>query len=459
MKKLLITILISTLYFNLQAQEGKWSGELKFGTNKLEMIFNITKEGANYHSTISVPIQGVKELKMDSTYFSNDSLYISNKKLNMSYTGLYRDTVYEGKFSQNGMKFNLNLCRVNSNESGELKRPQTPKPPYPYKEEEIEFKNKIDGNTLSGTLTTPNGKGKFPVVVLVSGSGAQNRDEELFGHKPFLVLADFLTRNGVAVLRYDDRGVGKSDKTEKVPTTADLAYDAQAAMEYLNKRKEFSKIGVAGHSEGGLIAFMLAGEKGYKRPDFIISMAGTGVSGREILLKQQEDAMKKIGVPDMTIKQAIAQNSAIFTLIRESEQLDSTLVKSIKDSLTKFIPAGMNSAAAQKQIEKIVKEYTSPWLYFFSKYEPQKAISSIRIPVLAINGTLDTQVDANQNLTAIESALKGGKNKRYSIKYMDGLNHLFQTAKSGDINEYAQIEETMATEFMESVLAWINEIK
>ena len=319
-----------------------------------------------------------------------------------------KDGKLDGTFTQNGMSLPLVLTKGVS----EVNRPQTPQPPFPYQTEEVTFRNEKDGATLAGTLTWPVGydpksKKKPLVALFVTGSGQENRDEEVFEHKPFLVIADYLARQGIATLRYDDRATGASTGGDvRNATSEDFACDAAAGLEYLRNRKTFDKTGIIGHSEGGLIAFML-GAQG--KTDFVVSLAGPGVKGDTLLAAQNNRLLMLSGMP------------ATMTV----EKLRS-----------------------QQEVQQ------SPWIKWFIDYDPSADIAAIRCPVFALNGSYDCQVISSQNLSAIERMLP--KSKKNLIKEYPGLNHLFQHCTTGIVNEYRQIEETISPEVLSDIATWIK---
>jgi pimeloyl-ACP methyl ester carboxylesterase len=338
---------------------------------------------------------------------------------------------FTGKLTQYGMEFPMALTR------GEIpiaKRPQEPVKPYPYREEQVVFKNEKAGIRLAGTLTLPQGNGPFPAVVLVSGSGYQDRNEELMEHKPFLVIADALTRSGIAVLRYDDRGVGESEGSTQDNTTQDLSYDAQAALHYLKSRHEISHAGIAGHSEGGAIAFIVAARE--PECDFVISLAGPGVSGDKVLSSQQRAIYSTSGIPAAQVEQIVAANRALFDIILASEENDAALRAKIE--------------AMMPGQEAAVDQLLDTWMYHFIKYDPREDIAAVKVPLLALNGTKDVQVICDLNLNAI-----GAANPNAKIVKFDGLNHLFQHCTTGLPTEYGNIEETIAPEVIDEIVGFI----
>ena len=458
MKKLLLSIMLITLVtIGAKAQSvNNWKGILNMGNTKMDLYFKILDTNGKYTSTLSVPIQNLKDFPMDSTIYEHGNLRIVNNQLGMNYSGIFQkeSNEFKGKFSQGGMSFDMNLTQVNGVE--QRKFPQEPKAPYPYNEEDVEFVNSVEGNKLSGTLTYPKGEGKFPAVILISGSGSQDRNETILGHKPFLVIADYLTRNGIIVLRYDDRGVGGSEVPKNIAstTTENIAMDAQAALDFLKNRKDVSQVGVIGHSEGGTIAFILASKE--NTPDFIISMAGTGLKGSEILLKQQKDIYTIMGLSSDMINSNYEMNNKIYQMIDSTDKIDDNFRTEIINILSKssLIP----SNTPEKDLQNMANQVLSPWMRFFIKHNPMGNIEKITIPVLAINGTKDVQVSAKENLSAIEEGLKKAGNKNYQIVSMDGLNHLFQPCQTGLIQEYGTIETTIDPSVLLTIKDWIKKI-
>jgi alpha/beta superfamily hydrolase len=350
----------------------------------------------------------------------------------------------------------------NAIEKIELKRPQEPVKPYPYYSEEVTIENKIANITLAGTLTLPTKEGKYPVVVLITGSGPQNRDEELMGHKPFLVLSDYLTRNGIAVLRCDDRGTFASKGNFAKATTFDFATDVEAEVNYLKTRKDIDTkhIGLIGHSEGGIIAPIVAVKD--KDLIFIVLMAGTGVSGSDLLLRQQEAIGKASGMKDEDLKIVAELNAHIYKMVDEIQNTDT-----LKSKITNYLLAKSKELPDLKIPEgKTVNDFIdmqlaqliTPWMLNFIRYNPAPMLEKVKCAVLAINGDKDLQVDSKINLPAIENALKKGGNKKYTIKELPGLNHLFQECKTGLPSEYASIEQTISPVALQTIANWIKQI-
>jgi pimeloyl-ACP methyl ester carboxylesterase len=317
----------------------------------------------------------------------------------------------------------------------------------------VEYINPTSGLKLAGTLTIPETEKRAPAVILISGSGAQDRDETIFEHKPFWVLADFLTRNGIAVLRVDDRGVGSSEGNIQDVTSEDFAEDVSTGIEFLKNKVgiDHTKIGLIGHSEGGLIAPIVAN----KRDDvsFLVLLAGPGIRGEEILYQQNEMALKAAGMNDDVIQQNYKLQETIFNIVLT--EIDSA---KRMDRLQRTYTGGMYpmmNEERKKAIDSRVDAVNTPWFRFFLTYDPYPALSEIKIPVLALNGDKDVQVPAETNLTAIENALTEAENKNFKILKLENINHLLQTANTGAISEYGEIEETISPKVLEIIKDWI----
>lgn len=448
MQRLIFTLLfltVSTAAFT-QNITGAWGGVLKVQDMQLRLVFNVTKSGNAYTSTLDSPDQGAKGIPVSSTSFENSTLKIAVASAGIQYEGtLGPDSTITGTFKQAGQSFPLNLTK----QRAEVKvlRPQEPVKPYPYSEEDVTFENKGASITLAGTLTLPKKEGIFPVVVLISGSGPQNRNEELMGHKPFLVLSDYLTRNGIAVLRFDDRGVGKSTGSFKTATSADFATDVEAAIEYLKTRTEINKkkIGLIGHSEGGVIAPMVAANS--KDVAFIVLMAGTGVPGDEILLAQQTLIGRASGFDSATLAESEKINRKGFELIKSS-----TDVEKLKTDLAALL---RQNNVPENAVSSAVAQTTTPWMLYFIRHNPATVLQKVKCPVLALNGSNDLQVP-KENLMAIKKALTKGGNKHVTTKELPGLNHLFQESKTGAPTEYATIEQTISPVALTELLTWLQ---
>jgi uncharacterized protein len=439
---------------------GNWLGTLSFSGVAVRLIVKITVDSSGKPvSTLDSPDQGAKDIPVEQTGFQNGHLSLTAKSIGGGLEGdLAEDkTMIQAKWTQGGMSLPLELKRTDS--IPQLNRPQEPKPPFPYDEREVTYENKDAGVTLAGTLTLPRTGGPFPVVLLITGSGAQNRNEELMGHKPFLVLADYLTRRGIAVLRVDDRGVGQSTGKFKECTSLDFLSDVLAGVAYLKTVKEIDphKIGLIGHSEGGMIAPLAA----VKSPDvaFIVLMAGPGIPGDQLLALQQALIEKAQGISD----DVISKNSKIQeqVLAVAKSPLDSAAAAAkihqiIKDGIAQMTEEEKKQPAyAPEMVEVSVQQVLSPWFRYFMGYDPRPILEKVKCPVLAINGEKDLQVPPKQDLPAIEQALKKAGNSDVTVKELPGLNHLFQTATTGSPDEYVKIEETISPSALSTIGNWI----
>ena len=460
MKKLLLflLVLVSTSSIIAQDLSGKWSGQINIQGIRIWVTFNIENSDNGYNATMDISDQGVKDIPVKITV-KNPALTFTIPTAGISYEGVLKDSIIVGTFNQNNQDFPLNLSKQQIEEKVNL-RPQEPTLPYPYNSENVFFENIEADITLAGTLTYPKDEGIFPVVVLISGSGPQNRDEELMGHKPFLVLSDYLTRNGIAVLRFDDRGVGESDGDFNSATTADFATDVESAITYLKTRKEIDKnnIGLIGHSEGGLIAPMVAAAS--IDVDFIVLMAGSGIRGDSLLLLQQNLIEKALGTSDAEIMDILHLNSNIFEIIENAEndkdldlQLRAMMNKALEGEFTAIIPEEMTK---EEFIASQFNLFTSPWVKYFLRYDPSKTLEKVQCPVLAINGEKDLQVPPKENLAAIKNALEKGNNSRVTTREYKDLNHLFQESDTGSPLEYSIIDQTIAPIVLKEVTEWIS---
>jgi pimeloyl-ACP methyl ester carboxylesterase len=376
--------------------------------------------------------------------------------IGVTYEGELKTDSIVGTFNQGTLSLPMTLKRT----AAEIKpavRPQEPKPPYPYRSEDITFENKSAGITLAGTLTMPETGGNFMAVILITGSGAQNRDEEVFGHKPFLVIADYLTRRGIAVLRYDDRGTAKSTGNIQTATTADFAVDVESAITYLKTRKEINpqKIGLMGHSEGGVIAPMVAARS--NDVAFIVMLAGVGLRGETLLLMQNELIARVAGMSEDKIAKAKKLNALIYDKIvhaNETVTLNELTdwMTGRKDDLAELIPEGMS---IDDFIKNSALQMTLPWTQYFLRYDPAPALEKVKCPVLAVNGEKDLQVSAKENLAAINAALQKGGNTKVTVKAYPGLNHLFQECTTGLPAEYSIIEQTFSPDVLKDLAEWM----
>jgi len=462
MKKNLIIslLLVSTSLVFGQDITGDWNGALKVQSMQLRLVFHITKNASVYSATMDSPDQGAKDIPMSKAQYENGILTIEMAAAQIEYTGkLDSAGMVVGNFKQAGQSFPMNLTRK-AIEKVELKRPQEPVKPYPYFSEEVTFQNTKADITLAGTLTLPAKTGKFPVVVLITGSGPQNRDEELMGHKPFLVLSDYLTRHGIGVLRCDDRGINASKGDFGKATSFDFATDVESAVNFLRTRNDIDKkhIGLIGHSEGGIIAPMVAVQD--KGISFIVLMAGTGISGGDILLLQQGLIGRASGMKEEDLKTTNELNTHIYKMINEIQNTDTLKLKITDYLLAKskelpdlIIPKG---STVNDYIDIVIKQTLNPWMLAFIRYNPAPMLEKVKCPVLAINGDKDMQVPSKVNIPAIENALKKGGNKKSTCMEIPGLNHLFQECKTGLPKEYVEIEQTIAPIALETMTTWIQ---
>lgn len=422
----LTSVVFAMMAFAANAQEGTWNGELNVMGNKVPLVFNFSTNGC----TIDSPSQGVNGIQAEKTVKDDGTIKVKVGMIGATFEGKMTDGEIKGTYVQNGFPLPLTL------KPGKLvvKRPQTPVPPFPYKEESVSFTNAQ--YTFNGTLTLPENYTKnTPVVLMVTGSGQQNRDEELFSHKPFAVIADALARQGIASLRYDDRGWGDKSVNFADFTTDDFRQDAAAALPLLRKR--FNKVGILGHSEGGTIAMMLAAEG---KADFIVSLAGMAISGKETLIMQNRQAMTAIGLPKETVDSYCNSISKALDEIASGKKASEININDVPVALKPITT-------------KALQQADTPYIRHFLTIDVGKQLPKIKCPVLALNGTKDTQVDCDANTTRIEKGLALCK---HSIKKIDGVNHLFQHCNTGIVTEYQQIEETISPEVLQEVAKWIK---
>lgn len=414
--------------FGMAAQSGSWKGELKVGGTTLPIVFNFSTEGC----TLDSPAQGAKGIPTKWTPDASGKVSVQIPVINGSFEGTLTGDSIPGTFMQRGYSIPLTL------RPGEVKlnRPQTPKPPYPYTTEEVSFKN--GDAVLRGTLTLPENYTKnTPALVMVTGSGLQNRDEEAFGHKPFAVIADALARHGIATLRYDDRGFGESTGDVVNSTIEDFKNDAAEGIRLLRNR--FKHVGVLGHSEGGTIAMMLATDKSV---DFAISLAGMTVSGKELLLRQNRDALAGIGLSSDVVDIYCKHLSACMDAV-----IAGKVPEPVNDTQ---LPAVLN-----QNLNKALQQFATPYMRSFIRLSAKDNLAKTSVPLLALNGAKDTQVDYVNNLAAVKALASG---KPFTVKSYEGLNHFFQHAETGSADEYGKIEETISPEVLSDIIAWIKDL-
>jgi fermentation-respiration switch protein FrsA (DUF1100 family) len=456
---IIILLITSTLGLKGQAGEGIegiWLGTLKVGEMELRIALTFSEsEDGTLSATMNSIDQSSGEIPMEKVIMKEDSVLVQHSGIGIEFEGVVdlASNTFDTEFRQGPGKFPILFNKVDSLPISA--RPQEPKKPYPYKEEQVQYEHEAAGIKIAGTFTYPESGGPFPVVILLSGSGPQNRDEEIFGHKPFMVLADYLTRNGIAVLRSDDRGVGSTTGSFQGSTTRDFADDALAGVAYLKGRDEINPewIGLSGHSEGGMMAPIAASKS--NDIAFIVMMAGPGIAFSDIILFQKETGWKKMGVNDEGLELNRSWHDQVSEIA--SMDIDNAAVRGkvmlLYKSLSEDEKSRLNKTP--ESVEAEIKHLTDPWWRYATKYDARATLMKVICPVLAINGSKDMQVTAKENLAAIEEALQSGGNGNYLVKELEGLNHLFQTADTGDETEYGKIEETFSPVAMKLIADWI----
>ncbi len=460
---LIVNLLLSFFFGSTsKAQDnnisGNWKGKLDAMGTKLTIVFNIEKNSADYKGTMDSPDQGAYGIKVDDVIINSEKIIININSIGGVYDGtLIKPDSLTGLWKQNGYEFDLNLKKSEP----ENEHSQNPERPFPYSEEEVFFENEEGNAQLSGTLTYPKGEGKFPAAILISGSGLQDRDEALMGHKPFLVISDYLTRNGIAVLRYDDRGFGKSKGDASNATTEDFALDAIAGIDLLRGHSKIDpeRIGIVGHSEGGIIAPMIA--SGDDEVAFIVMLAGPGIIGKDIIYQQSELLLQDEGIDEKFIKKYMSLLDNILTHIVTENDI-SKKSEMAKDAIHRFsvsLSTEENEIIKSNnlQMENKLQMLLMPWVDFYLKYDPADAISETVCPVLALLGEKDLQVPAKTNIVPIKRALTESGNVDFKVLEMKGLNHLFQECETGAIAEYGKIKQTISPKVLRLVSDWILE--
>lgn len=447
---------------------GSWLAQARLPNGQVVDIgiaFETDDAGALVAGSLDIPAQGVADAELSELRLSGSNLAFT---LDLGVGAPARITAlvaedgetFSGEIEQGGIRFPLEARRAAEGEEiSKPARPQTPEEPYPYEAREVTFENATEGVTLAGTLTIPERESeeKFAAAVLLSGSGPQDRDESLAGHKPFLVIADHLTRHGIAVLRYDDRGVGGSTGNTMESTIEGFARDALAAIEFLKEQDEIdgSRIGLIGHSEGGAVAPIAAS----KSPDdvaFVVLLAGMGAPGEVVLKSQLREILTRSGVPEARVEAQLEAQAALLQLLVDDASADQIRL-TVEEMVRAGSPPGMPPEVVAAQIDGQMNTVTSPWFKHLMSFDPRPWLRKVSCPVLALNGSLDLQVLTEVNLTAIESALREGGNTNVTAQELEGLNHLFQTAETGLINEYATIDETFSPRALEIMTNWIHQ--
>lgn len=460
-------LFIMLLYFVISGKAqnsfpGVWQGILSAeGVEFFTSLSLNADQNGKLTAVLNMPQQMILDFKNITLKHTNDSIWLNFAAFRAKYSAALINDTLHGFWFQSGKEIKLNLGRTPEDEAFSIRRPQTPQEPFPYYSENVKFYNKKAKLWLAGTLTLPDTLKNWPVVVLVSGSGPQDRDESLLEHKPFLVIADYFTRHGIGVLRYDDRGVKESEGDFASATTYDFASDAEAAIDYLTKRKFIHKkqIGLAGHSEGGLIAILLGNNK---KLAFTISMAGVGIPCDELLVLQNDKILQGYGKSDSMRNVMAKMNSALYNLIKledDAIELRKKIENLIMETMTGLSDEQIDEyGLTETYVFTVLAQLNTPWFKSFLSIDPTKYLKNLKINFLAINGSKDVQVPADVNINAMKSLIQPKKEQIVDFKVFDGLNHLFQKCETGMTSEYAMIEETIDPEVLEYMVGWIKKV-
>lgn len=443
---------------------GNWQGTLTAGPAKLRIGLHITRNDAGvYSSTLDSIDQGVTGLPVRAITVKGAEVYFELPDLGAVFDGTVNKdgTAISGLFTQHGATLMLTFARVEKVET--VSRPQEPKPPFPYQSEEVIVENKAAGVKLAGTFTRPSSGGPFAAAILVSGSGPQDRDETIFGHKPFLVISDYLTRRGIAVLRTDDRGVGNSSGNSTESSLNDVASDVASEIEYLKTRKDVNstKIGVIGHSEGAMVAVQIAsGTDGHPADlGWVVMLAGAGVTGEQVLYKQAELIALAAGASPEAIEQQRSWQETVFRILKTEPDNQAAIrkMRAAWDRTVSTMPAAQRTEAqsAKGVMEAQIASTVTPEFRSILAHDPAPLLRKIKAPVLAMGGSGDLQVSAEQNLPAIAASLAAGGNEDYTVSSLPGLNHLFQRCTVCIPTEYATIDETFSPLALDVLGDWI----
>lgn len=431
------------------------------------VVFRPAEKPGQYGATLDIPAQGAAGLPLiDVKLTKTEITFTLGPPANAVHTLTRSEDgrTATGQLAQHGMTLPMRMERITEEEAKTVgrNRPQTPKPPFPYEQREVKYENPSDHTQLAGTLTIPEGKGPHPAVILITGSGAQDRDETIFGHKPFFVIADHLTRNGIAVLRVDDRGVGGSSRGPANPTSVDFAGDVRAGIAYLKKQAEIDgrRIGLLGHSEGGIIAPLVA--SGSNDVACIVMLAGTGVPGGQVLRAQNEAAFRAAGASPDQVRAVVDAYDVVIKCLADGAD-ETALQAAVRELIVAQLAAQPQLAPKKFSKEEFdvmaqqgVAQFSNAWMRWFIVHDPRETLRQVKCPVLALNGSLDLQVLAKENLPVIEQAARAGGNTDVTARELPGLNHLFQEARLGTVAEYGAISQTISPKALEEVTAWLR---
>jgi pimeloyl-ACP methyl ester carboxylesterase len=475
MKKYISYLILSLVSVVAHAQKPfeNWSGILNAGGQKIELRLHLIQNAdKNYTSNWDVPAQKAKGITSSKTIVENGQLSIEVKMIGASYSGILNaagDKI-EGTWGQSGMNFPLNMEPLKEDAAVAIvMKPQTPKPPFTYTSEDFVYHGPNTNLDYGATITYPNDNKKHPLVILITGSSKQDRDETIFDHKPFAVIADYLTKKGFAVLRVDDRGAGKSTGDFSKSTSADFALDVEEHIRYAKSLKyiDTNKIGLLGHSEGGIIAPMVAARN--KSVAFIVLLAGPGIQIVDLMGIQNELVLKSVGVSQEAISAYIPLYKKLMKTIIATDKKEDAITKakeivknwytSTDKVLVKKSTNITDEADAEKFANAMAETFSTHWWKYFGAYDPQPVLQKVKCPVLAINGSADIQVPAVASIHGIEAALKKGGNKQFTTKQFDGLNHLFQKCTKCTVAEYGELETTIEPEVLATIGDWLGALK
>lgn len=469
--KTIFKIILLCVFFNpnspIKAQDiaGSWEGKLEVMGQSLPLLFHLQKNGEDWKGTMDSPKQGASDIPLSKVLFDGMLVNLEMAAGGIAFEGMFLNDRIQGTFKQGGMSLPLDLVRAGESveEPKVHLRPQEPKPPFAYEIDEMAFQNKIENIQFKGTLTKPKGEGPFPAIILVSGSGPQNRDSELMGHKPFWVIADYLSTRGVVVLRYDERGVGESEGDFAIATSEDFKSDAGYAIQALSELDYVSdsRIGMLGHSEGGMIAWMLGAEAADLGLDYIIALAGPVIPIPQLMAKQTEDVSRASGSSRELAERQVSINSRFYKLIENSENLEEAKVQAqdlVDEIILEYDTNDSIKVQQKTALATTFQRSLNPWFYYFIRHRPEANIEAIEIPIFAAYGEKDMQVNAAQNANRLLK-LFAQKEHLLTLKTYPNLNHLFQEANTGGISEYQEIEETFNEKVLGDILDFINTIK